>query len=142
MYSQYSQAPTGGGLAIGGTLTSGTDIKTLVSQSDTSVPPAPQGVVIRGFICVTSGATAGAYSIKCFQGSGLTGTQIGVSSGQLFTTIASGDSNVPFSFVDTNPSSNPTPGVYTIGVTAAGSSGTLVDGAIEVMVPDPGGSND
>jgi hypothetical protein len=139
MYSNYAQAPTPGGAALGATLTSGTQLATLESQPG-ALPPAPQGVVIRGYLCITAGATAGAYAIKCYQGAGLSGTQIGLAGGDLFTTIASGDSQVPFSFVDTN-ATKAANGVYTIGVTAAGSNGTLVDGAIEVVVPEPSGSD-
>jgi hypothetical protein len=139
MYSNYAQAPTPGGLALAATLTSGTQAAALESQPGV-LPPAPQGVVIRGYINITAGATAGAYAIKCFQGSGLTGTQIGLSGGDTAQTIASSPSQIAFSFCDTNNVKAPN-GVYTIGVTAAGSSGTFNDGAIEVVVPEPYGSD-
>jgi hypothetical protein len=138
-FASFAQAPTGGGVALGATLTSGTQAAVMQSEpvEDGALPPAPMGVVIRGFINVTSGATAGAYAIKCFQGSGLAGTQVGLAAGDTFQTIASSPSQVHFSFTDTNVQKAAN-GVYTIGVTAAGSNGVFNDGAIEVYVPMQG----
>jgi hypothetical protein len=135
MYSNYAQTPTGGGLAVGATLTSGVQAAALVSTPG-PMPPAAQGRVIRGYINITGGATPGAYAIKCFQGNGLAGTQIGPAGGDTFLSVV-GASQVSFSFLDTTAAGAPN-GVYTIGVTAAGSNGTYNDGAIEVFVPVEG----
>jgi hypothetical protein len=138
-FAIFAQAPTGGGIALGATLTSGTPASAMVSEpvEGGALPPAPMGVVIRGFINVTSGATAGAYSIKCYQGVGTGGTQIGLAAGDTFQTIASSPSQVQYSFTDTNVQKAPN-GVYTIVITAAGSNGVFNDGAIEVYVPMQG----
>lgn len=137
MFSNYAQFP--GALVGGGTtLTAGTEtgyMETVPVAAALNV--TPQGRVIRGYICATGGATAGAWSIKCRQGAGVAGTQVGNS--QPVNVAVSSSVMVPFSFVDT---SSPAPGsnVYTITVTAAGSNGIAVDGSVELYVPDPGGA--
>lgn len=136
MYSNYAQAPTGGGLALAGVLTSATEIAAMVSQlTEGPLPPAPQGVVIRGRLNVTGGATGGGHTIKCRRGSGTGGAQVGLT--ETITFPATTTIEMPYSFVDTAP----TTGQYTVTYTAAGSNGTFNDGCIEVTVPDPGGSD-
>lgn len=137
MFSTYAQAQTPGGLAIAGTLTAATEIAVLVSVAgEGPLPPASQGVVIRGRINATGGATGGGWSIRCRRGSGTGGAQVGPTI--TFTYPATTTSEIPFSFVDTAPVGS---AVYTITVSAAGSNGTFNDGAIEVMVPTPGGAD-
>jgi hypothetical protein len=137
MFSNYEQFT--GALVGGGTLlTAATETGYMVLQpTDVAVNVTPQGRVIRGFINATGGATAGAWTIKCRQGTGVAGTQVGLTQTENFA--ASATLSVPFSFVD---NSSPAPGgnVYTITVTAAGSNGTANDGAVELYVPSPGGA--
>ena len=136
MYSNYLQFP--GALPAGGTtLTSGTETAYLETQPSQSIPPAPQGRIIRGYINATGGATGGGWTIKCRQGAGTGGTQVGNTI--TMTYPATTTTSFPFFFNDTT-ATQPVNGVYTITVTAAGSNGTAVDGAIEVFVSDPYGS--
>lgn len=136
MYSNYQQAPTGGGLAIAGVLTAAVETAVMVSPLGAPLPPSPQGVVIRGRINATGGATGGGWSIRCRRGSGTGGAQVGPTI--TFTYPATTTSEIPFSFNDLTP---PASGQYTITVAAAGSNGTFNDGAIEVYVPEPAGSD-
>jgi hypothetical protein len=67
----------------------------------------------------------------------VSGTQVGNS--QPVNVAVSSSVMIAFSFLDISavaPGNN----VYTITVTAAGSNGTAVDGAVELYVPDPGGA--
>lgn len=133
MYSAIAEAPTGGGLALAGTLTSATEIVAMVSLEG-ALPPAGMGVVIRGRINVTGGATGGAHTIKCRRGALVSGTQVGAT--QTITFPATTTIDAPFSFVDTTgPAAN---GQYNITWTAAGSNGVFNDGQIEVCVPVQG----
>jgi hypothetical protein len=135
MYSNYQQFP--GALPAGGTtLTAASELAYQESQPDQSIPPAPQGRVIRGYINATGGATGGAWSIKCRQGAGTGGTQVGNT--QSYTFPATTTVSIPYSFNDTSATA-PQNGLYTITVTAAGSNGTANDGAMEVFVSDPFG---
>jgi len=137
MFSNIMQFP--GALPAGGTtLTSGTQAAYMESEP-AAPPPAPQGRIIRGFIVATGGSTGGTWVIKCYQGAGLSGTQVGGS--QSFTMAASSTYTIPFGFTDAT-STAPSTGVYTIGVTAAGSNGTAVDGQLEIFVSDPTGAED
>lgn len=137
MLSNYTQFP--GALPAGGTtLTSGTETAYIETVAlDAAINVTPQGRVIRGYLMITGGGTAGGYTIKCRQGAGVAGTQVGNT--QTYTVATSASVMIPFSFVDT---SSPAPGnnIYTVTVTAAGSNGTAVDGAVELYVPSPGGA--
>jgi|SRR5215469_8442589 len=132
MFSNYAQLPAGGA-----TLTAGSEAA-YQSSSAAAVPPAPQGVVVRGYINVTGGATGGAWTIKCRRGVGIAGTQVGAT--QTYTMPATTSVSIPYSFVDTAPPAGQN-GVYTVTVTAAGSNGTTNDGAMEVYVPEPAGGD-
>jgi hypothetical protein len=134
-FSTILNAPTGGGVALGATLTSGTQAAVMVSEAGTQPPPAPYGVVVKVSLNITAGATAGAYAVKLFQGNGLSGTQVGPAAGYTFQTIASSPSQVYLTFVDTSGYAG---GQYTVGVTAAGSNGVFNFGSVEVMVPMQG----
>lgn len=135
MYSNNQQFP--GALPAGGTtLTSGSELAYMQSQPS-SPPPAPQGRTIRGYINATGGATGGGWSIKCRQGTGVAGTQVGNT--QTVTFPATTTISIPYSFTDTS-ATQPANGIYTITVTAAGSNGTANDGNMEITVSDPGGS--
>jgi hypothetical protein len=135
MFSNIQQFP--GALPAGGTtLTAGTETAYMESQPQASVPPAPQGRIIRGYINATGGATGGGWSVKCRQGIGTTGTQVGNT--QTITYPATTTISFPFSFTDSS-ATQPANGVYTITVTATGSNGTAVDGTLEIFVSDPYG---
>lgn len=136
MFSAIQEAPTGAGLALAGTLTSASETALMVSLAGLPLPPAPQGVVIRGRINVTGGATGGGHTVKCRRGSGTGGTQVGAT--QTITFAATTTVDLPYSFVDTAPTGS---SQYTVTYTAAGSNGTFNDGQIEVMVPEPAGSD-
>lgn len=140
MYSTYSQAPTGGGLALAGTLTSATELVVMVSEpaAGGALPQRPQGAVIRGVINATGGATGGGWTIKCRQGSTTAGTQVGIT--DTYTYPATTTTTFPYSFNDTSAAGAPN-GVYCVTVTAAGSNGTFNDGSIEVYVPTPAGED-
>lgn len=137
MYSNFANAPTGGGVALGATLTAGTPAAVMVSTPG-AVPPAPQGVVIKIYMNITAGATAGAYVVKLYQGNGLSGTQVGPAAGQTFQTIVSAPGVEYLTFVDTSGYAG---GQYTVSVTAAGSNGVFNFGSIEVFVPVQGGDD-
>lgn len=135
MFSNYQQFP--GALPAGGTtLTSGTETAYLESQPQQAIPPAPQGRIIRGYINATGGATGGGWTVKCRQGAGTAGTQVG--STITMTFAASATLSFPYAFTDASATA-PVNGVYTITVTSAGSNGTAVDGTIEIFVSDPFG---
>jgi hypothetical protein len=133
-FSTFYNAPTGGGVALGATLTAGTPAAVMVSQP-VQLPPAPQGVVIKVYLNITAGATAGAYTVKLYQGNGLSGTQVGPTAGQTFQTIVSSPGVEYMTFVD---QSGYLGGEYTVSVNAAGANGTFNFGSIEVMVPIEG----
>lgn len=136
MYSSYSQAPTGPGLAIGGVLTAASEIAVMTSeQGAAQIPPGPQGVVIRGVIWISGGVTGGTWTIKCRRGAGIGGAQVGVSNS--IAIGANGVTEITYTYNDPAPPASVN-GIYTITVTAAGSNGTFNDGGIEVMVPAPG----
>lgn len=132
MFSNYQQLP----VAIA-TLTAGTETA-YQTASPAAVPPAPQGVVIRGYVNVTGGATGGGWTIRCRRGVGVAGAQVGLT--QTYTMPASTTVSIPYSFVDTAPPAGQN-SVYTVTVTAAGSNGVGNDGALEVVVPEPAGSD-
>ena len=137
MFSSYAQF-TGALLGGGTTLTSATEVGYMATPATpVAINVTAQGRVIRGYIAATGGATGGTWTIKCRQGTGVAGTQVGNT--QSVSLVASEVKMIPFSFLDT---SSPAPGgnVYTVTVTAAGSNGTASDGAIELYVPDPGGA--
>lgn len=140
MYSNYTQAQPAS------TLTSGTAAVGLSSAPIMAGPISqPQGIVIRGVFNVTAGATAGAYSFKIVKGTATGGTQVGPT--YAFQSIVSGATSVPYSVVDTSgqfpspvASEEAAGGQYSLVITAAGSNGTLNDASMEIMVPDPAGS--
>jgi hypothetical protein len=131
MFSSFANAPTGGGVALGATLTSGTPAAVMTSEP-AMLPPASMGVVIKVYLNITAGATAGAYTVKLYQGNGLSGTQVAPTAGQTFQTIVSAPGVEYLTFLDT---SGYLGGQYTVSVNAAGSNGVFNFGSIEVMVP-------
>jgi len=135
MYYTYDAAPTGGGLALGGAISDSTNTVLMVSKHG-ALPPASQGVVVKGFANVLQGGTVGAITFTCYQGNGTGGTQVG-SALVDYGPIVSQKNTHFFSFLDTAPTGD---GQYTIAAELAGSTsnGTFEFGAIEVMVPEQG----
>jgi hypothetical protein len=137
MFSEYQQFP--GALPAGGTtLTLATELAYMISPANLELPEASQGVVIRGYLSITLGATGTGGTIKCRRGSGVAGAQVGNT--QTFAVPAAAGNNpmIPFSFND--PIMN-SPGLYTVTFTATGVAATAVDGALEICVPVPGGTD-
>jgi len=136
----YVQQFTGALPAGGTTLTSATELAYMTSPASLSVPPPDIGVVIRGYVNATAGATGTAFTIKCRRGSGTGGTQVGVSN--THTVANNANASIPFAFVDPTPVAPFAPSsVYTVTVTAVGANGTAVDGQLEVCVPATGGTD-
>jgi hypothetical protein len=130
MFNHYQEA------APAQSLTAGTEALATggLSPASLPIPPAPEGVVIRGRFNATGGATGGGWSVKCRKGNPPTTASTQVGATQTVTVAATTTVDVPFSFVDTSPSPQPTQ--YSLTLTAAGSNGTLNDVGLEVMVPD------
>ena len=99
----------------------------------------PEGRVIKGFLNVTVGTAGTLLSVKCRQGTTITGTQVGNT--DTVTVAAAAVYQVPFSFLDTS-SLAPLNNVYciTITVTSASAVTTVNDGAVELFIPNPGGA--
>ena len=132
MYHSYNAAPTGGGLALGGSISDSVNTVLMVSNHG-SLGETPQGVVIKGFANVLQGGTVGAITFTCYQGNGTGGTQVG-SALVDYGPIVSQKNTHYFSFLDTSPTGD---GQYTIAaeLAASTSAGTFEFGAIEVFVP-------
>jgi hypothetical protein len=111
-----------------------------LSPVNMAIPPAPVGVVIRGRVNATGGATGGGWSVKCRKAVAATptvsSTQVGAT--QTVTFPATTTIDFPFAFVDTAYVAQT---VYTITLTAAGSNGTVNDVGLEIMVPEPYGED-
>jgi hypothetical protein len=135
MYYTYDAAPTGGGLALAGSISDSAETVLMVSKHG-PLPPASMGVVIKGFVNCTQGATVGAITFKCYQGNGDAGTAVG-SALVDYGPIVSQHGTHYFSFLDTAPVGD---GQYTITGQLAGSTSNAVFnfGSIEVLVPEQG----
>jgi len=133
MFSNYQQFP--GAIPTGGTAVTVAE-SVLMAAAPSEVPEAPQGVIIRGFLNLTAGATGTGFALRCRQNT-LTGTQVGNTQTVTFANSASG--SVYYSFSD-NTLTKPTQGTYVITATATTAAGTINDGALEVFVSDPYGT--
>jgi hypothetical protein len=132
LYHSYNPAPTGGGLALGGSISDSANTVLMVSNHG-ALPPDPQGVVIKGFANILQGGTVGAITFTCYQGNGTGGTQVG-SALVDYGPIVSQKNTHFFCFYDSAPTGD---GQYTIAAELAGSTsaGTFEFGGIEVFVP-------
>lgn len=142
MFNYVFQFP--GALPGGGTtLTAATEVPYFQTSANIQVAEDTIGVVIRGQITITAAAGTTSVAIKCRRGTGIAGAQVGVTN--TITTVASSTPAIPFAFLDPAVAPYLSPAqvspLYTITVTAAGANGTAVDGQLELMVPDPYGSD-
>ncbi len=134
MFSQYEQLPSSV------TVTTTAETVALTTQPvSAAIEITPQGRVIRGYLNITIGTAGATLSVRCRQGS-VSGTQVGSTDVQ--TVTATDLYQVPFSFLDTSDATLYGGFVYVITVQVASASGnsTVNDGAVEIFVPDPGGS--
>jgi hypothetical protein len=131
MISDYQQlaAPVG-------PATAGTETVAIANVLDSgSGGNFPQGRVIRGYLNVVLGASGTSFTIKCRQGVTAAGTQVGLT--QTITLAAATTDSVPFSFQDNTAAGA---GSYCVTVTSTGGTITVNDGALEITMPDPYGS--
>lgn len=84
-------------------------------------PLTTQGLRIRGTLNFTGGASTTGVTVKCRQGSGTGGAQVGTTLTQ--TLAASASAQIPFDFLDVAPLSGNN--VYAVTLTATGAAGTL-----------------
>lgn len=134
-YSQYQQLPASVATPASAAETA------IVSCSPALVASADvdqNGLVIRGYLNVTTGATATAAVIRCRRGVGTGGALIGVANTHTIGAAVSG--SIPFSFNDLAPATVDTPPQYTITLSVTGQSGagTVNDGCIEIWAPVEG----
>jgi hypothetical protein len=94
----------------------------------------PQGRVLRGYINVTPGGTAGTLTIRVRQNS-LTGPVVGIAD-VVNVAIATAVS-VPFSKQDNSVAGAP---IYVVTATVTGAAGTANDSCLELEIPAPYGS--
>lgn len=133
MFSNYQQFP--GAIPSGGTSVTVAE-SVLMAAAPSEVVEAPQGIIVRGYVNVTTAASGTGFSLRCRQNT-LTGTQVGVTN--TVTLANSASASIPFSFSD-NSLTRPQQGTYVITATAAVAAGTIQDGALEVFVSDPYGA--
>jgi hypothetical protein len=93
---------------------------TTIAQS-TGGLSGDQGIRVRGVLNFTTAATGTGVVVKLRQGSGIAGTQVGVS--QTHTMANSASANIAFDFLDAAPASGNN--IYTVTLSALTIAGTL-----------------
>lgn len=117
--------------AAGAVATSETVLSTTIAESIGNLGGS-QGVRVRGVLNFTCAATGTGISLKCRQGSGASGTQVGSTLTHTMANNASGQ--VAFDFLDAAPASGNN--IYTITGTALTVAGTLNAITVGVEVAD------
>jgi hypothetical protein len=118
--------------------TAATEVVAITSTDQINTLDASQGMVVKGQVNFTAGATPGTVTARVRQGSGLAGAVVGAPI-VLGTTVAAVVFSANLIVVDPAPllvgAGNAALPVYTITLTVAGSNGTGTYAVIEVDQP-------
>lgn len=107
--------------------TTGTTEKAVLTSPLVNVNlPAGSGIQVSGKINILTGTGGTLITVKCYQGSAITGTQVGGT--ETVTTVAATDVQVPFAFYDAAPVDGPSQ--YTVSVTENSGTWTAQFGSI------------
>lgn len=130
--------PAGSGPQLTAPVTSGsitTVANTITITTNTFRTGSTQGILVTAYLTGTPSATQ-TVQAQCFQGTGVTGTQVGIT--QLVTFTGTTQDNAAYVFQDTSAFAQNNPGgTYTVGFTTNVGTNTINYAFIELETLAP-----